>query len=84
MWALPVAFLAVNIIAARFFPPDAFVPTLFIVATPLLLVCAFVAGKPLRRGLVTFWQTFLWCVLVPFVIWTLLIVGMFSVALLSH
>jgi hypothetical protein len=47
---------------------------------PTLLICGYVALKPWRVGGIRFAQMFFWFAVVPFLIWTLLIFGIFGAA----
>jgi hypothetical protein len=47
----------------------------------LLGVCMYIAGTARRRGLATWSQTLFWAVVVPFLIWAILIGGIFGLAL---
>jgi hypothetical protein len=47
----------------------------------VLGVCMYIAGSPRRQGLATWSQTMFWAVIVPFLIWGIIVGGIFGLAL---
>jgi len=81
MWAFPVMFFA-----SIFVPVSARYPTLFLFAIdfPVLLLCGYMASKPVRDREITLGQAFLLIYLVPFLIWVVLIFGLFGLGALLN
>lgn len=79
MWAFPIAFFL-----TAFVPAFSQHPLLFflLVDVPLLFGCSFIASKPIRSGEVTTRQGAVLIVFAPFIIWVVLIFGMFGLAAL--
>jgi hypothetical protein len=50
---------------------------------PIMIICGYVALKPLRSGGVTFVQMFFWFAVVPLLIWVSMIFGIFGLASLA-
>ena len=77
MWLLPVGGLLTVFLPGWSTHPFAYV---WLLLFPALVACTYVANRPRRKGLVTFSQTLIWAVLVPFLIWAALIGGIFALA----
>jgi hypothetical protein len=77
MWLLPFAFFLTVFLPGWATHPYAY---FFFWLMPLLGVCGYPALKPWRERRLTFTQMFFWFAVVPFVIWTLIILGIFALA----
>ncbi len=79
VWAFPVILLG-----SVFMPAFARNPPLFFfcVDLPVLLVCVFVASKPVRNREVSFKQGFLLIIVAPLVMWAMLIFALFGLGAL--
>jgi hypothetical protein len=77
MWLLPPAFLASALIPA--FSRN---PLLFFLAIdlPAFFACYYVASKPVRKREVSVGLGVVLLVVIPFILWAILIFGLFEVA----
>jgi hypothetical protein len=77
MWLFPIAFFGGIFLPWR---PTHSIVFFFLFWFPLAGLCFWPATTPRRAGLATFWQSFFWACIVPFVIWTLIAGGIFGLA----
>ena len=79
MWLFPLVFFSSALIPLFERYPA---PFLLLVDLPLFLLCFYVASKPMRAGRMTIMDGVLLILVLPFVFWSVLILGVFSGALL--
>lgn len=77
MWLWPPAFLATLAIPAFSRDPAGF---FLIVDFPAMGVCFYMASKPVRRREITVGQGVILVILLPFMIWVVMISGLFGLA----
>jgi hypothetical protein len=77
MWVFPLAFLATVLVPAFSRSPFAF---FLIVDLPVLFLCYYIASKPVRSREITVGQGVILVILVPFVLWAVMIFGLFGIA----
>lgn len=79
IWLFPPAFLATLLVPAFGRSPLAF---FLLVDLPMFLFCCHMASKPVRRRQITVGQGVVFVILVPFVLWAIMIFGLFGLAAL--
>jgi hypothetical protein len=80
VWLFPIAFFLTPLLPGYSTHAEEY---FFLLAFPLMLMCGYPALRRWREGGITFVQMFFWFAVVPFLIWTSIIVSLFGLAILT-
>ncbi len=75
MWLLPVGMFSLIFVPAWSTHTELI---FWFLILPALFISMYVADIPRRRGLATTLQTAFWAILIPFLIWVVIIFGLFG------